>query len=226
VKVAAEETGMMTDGARPADATRPRPAARRRQRGPQTIIAIGSSTGGVDALRTILVDLPESCPPTLVVQHISGPLSESLAHGLARICRAKVLLAEDGMELSRGQICIAPGNSHHLTLSPGPLPICRLVDRPPVAGHRPSIDVLFRSCAARGPAVRAALLTGMGRDGAHGLLDIRRNGGRTLAQDEATSVVFGMARVAHGLGAVDQMLPLDRIAAALVQPEPRQAHRR
>lgn len=180
------------------------------------VIAIGSSTGGIDALHAILSEFPEGCPPTLVVQHISGPYAASFARGLAQSCAARVQLAQEGMGLERGCIYVAPGNERHLALTLRPHPRCRLIDAPPVSGHRPSIDVLFRSCTQLGPAVRAALLTGMGRDGAAGLLEIRQAGGRTVGQDETTSIVFGMARVARDLGAVQELLPLSRIAAALI----------
>lgn len=188
-------------------------------KGTGPIILIGSSTGGVDALHEILSTFPQDCPPTLVVQHISGRLTGSLASGLERACLPHVVLAEDGMGLQRGQICIAPGNTHHLVLGLTPRPICRLTAGPPISGHCPSIDALFRSAVPFGPAVRAALLTGMGRDGADGLLEIRKHGGRTVAQDRATSVVFGMARVAQEIGAVQRLLPLARIADALMAPE-------
>lgn len=181
------------------------------------VIAIGSSTGGVDALHAILSAFPEDCPATLVVQHMSGPFTAGFAKGLARSCRPRVRLAEPGMPIEPGHIYIAPGNSHHLTLALRRLRSCNLVSAQPVCGHRPSIDVLFRSCLPLGRAVRAALLTGMGRDGAEGMLAIRRNGGRTVAQDRETSVVFGMARVARELGGVEKLLPLNRIAAALIE---------
>ncbi len=199
-------------------------APRKRRDAPiDALIAIGSSTGGIDALHVILSAFPADCPPTLVVQHISGPFSVSFAKGLAGSCRARVQLAEEAAPLLPGHIYIAGGNSHHLTVSSGSKPICRLQAGPPIAGHRPSIDALFRSCAAFGPAVRAALLTGMGRDGAEGLLEIRNQGGRTCAQNAETSLVFGMARVALGLGAVEALLPLERIAAALIRPHTRKA---
>ncbi|WP_164871809.1 CheB methylesterase domain-containing protein [Solirhodobacter olei] len=181
-----------------------------------SLIVIGSSTGGVDALHEILGAFPRDCPPTLIVQHISGPFSASMTRGLAARCRAEVVLAEDRLPVVPGQIVVAPGNSHHTVLALTPRPICRLVDRPPLNGHRPSIDELFRSCALLGPVVRAALLTGMGRDGAEGMRAIKNAGGRTLAQDEASSIIFGMARVARELGAVGRMLPLDGIAGALL----------
>lgn len=209
---------MLALGSAETDQTGAAPSRHERRAIPRSpVVAIGSSTGGVDALHEILAAFPENCPPTLVVQHISGMFTPSLAKGLARACRARVVLAEDAMPLQSGQIYIAPGNARHLTVVMRQRPVCRLAEGPAVAGHRPSIDELFRSCAQFGAATCAALLTGMGRDGAEGLLAIRRQGGRTVAQDARTSLIFGMARVAQELGAVERMLPLNRIAAALME---------
>lgn len=180
------------------------------------LVAIGASTGGVDALHAVLGRFPADCPPTVVVQHIQGAYSSQLVAGLDARCAPAIREAEDGAPLVAGTVYIAPGNEKHLTVSGQPRPICRLISAPRVSGHRPSVDRLFESCAVFGPLVRAAILTGMGGDGAEGLGAIRRAGGRTVGQDAASSVVFGMARVAHERGAVERLLPLDQIAAALL----------
>lgn len=181
-------------------------------------IVIGASTGGVEALYTVLAAMPADCPPIFVVQHMRPDFMSGFADGLDRACTAQVILARDREVARAGQIYIAPAGALHLTLTltgQGPISM-RLIEGPPVQGHRPSVDRLFHSAAvlARPPA--AALLTGMGRDGAEGLLAIRMAGGPTFAQDAATSVVYGMPRVAAELGAANKILPLSRIAFALL----------
>ncbi len=178
------------------------------------IIAIGSSTGGVEALLTILRQFPEDCPPTVVVQHTGGAFSESLARLLNASTAPTVREAVNGDTLKQGQILIAPGSRHHMTLGSGHR--IKLVEAPPVSGHRPSVDMLFRSTLPVAHSVTAALLTGMGRDGAEGLLALRNAGATTIGQDQATSVVYGMPRVAAEIGAVGRQLPLSQIARHLI----------
>jgi two-component system chemotaxis response regulator CheB len=180
------------------------------------IVVIGASTGGVEALHRLLSEFPADCPPTLVVQHIRGDFTPAFADRLNRACKEHVLEAVDGRPLARGEILIAPGASRHLQLAHA-APVCRLVEAPPLTGHRPSVDALFRSAAGRGQQIAAALLTGMGQDGARGLLAIREAGGHTVAQDRDTSTVYGMPRVAAEIGAAVDILPLDRIAGALLR---------
>ena len=181
------------------------------------IIAIGSSTGGVEALGEVLKDFPANCPPTVITQHMPESFTASFAGRLNSICAPEILEAKDGALLEVGKVYIAPGKIAHLEVKTGENLYCRLTNAEPVSGHKPSVDVLFRSIAPLGSRVVAAIITGMGQDGAEGLLQIRQAGGRTVGQDEATSVVYGMPRVAHELGAVEKQLPLSKIAAALLK---------
>ncbi|MFN4129340.1 MAG: CheB methylesterase domain-containing protein [Paracoccaceae bacterium] len=198
----------------PAKANR---AAQHPGTGSGRIIVIGASTGGVEALYALLSDFPRDCPPTIVVQHMRTGYVESFVAGLDRACTADVVLAEDRQIVRPGRIHVAPAGDLHLVLSAHPAVTLRLIDAPPAHGHRPAVDPLFLSAARLRPAPVAALLTGMGRDGAEGLLRIRDAGGHTIAQDEASAVVYGMPRAARDLGAADQILPLHSIAAALLK---------
>ena len=182
----------------------------------RVLICIGASTGGVDALENVLAHFPADCPPTCIVQHILGGFSGGLARRLDRACAARVVEAEHDMRLDPGTVAIAPGNAAHLLVR-RPGTICVIRPDSQVSGHRPSVDVLFRSAAESGAQVVAALLTGMGRDGADGLHRIRAAGGRTIAQDEATSIVYGMPRVAAEIGAAEFVLPLPQIGPKLVR---------
>ncbi|WP_103333035.1 CheB methylesterase domain-containing protein [Pseudotabrizicola formosa] len=181
------------------------------------VIVIGASTGGVEALYTLLSEFPEDCPPTFVVQHMRPGFVEGFVAGLNRVCAAEVVQAQDRQVMRSGQIYIAPAGNMHLCLAATPVVSIRLTEAPPVHGHRPAVDPLFLSAAQLRPAPVAALLTGMGRDGAEGLLQIRRAGGHTIAQDRASSVVYGMPGAARDLGAAHQILPLSAIAAALLR---------
>lgn len=177
------------------------------------LIAIGSSTGGVEALHALLPSFPVDCPPTLIVQHISAAFAPAMAERLDGKCAAHVKLAEAGIPLQRGHIYIAPGNDRHMVLSHTETLMVKLAPGDPVSGHRPSVDALFESVARQvGAAAVGILLTGMGADGARGLLAMRQAGAHTIAQDEATCTVYGMPRVAAELGAAENILPLPRIA--------------
>lgn len=180
------------------------------------IVALGASTGGVDALLRILETFPANAPATVIVQHMPAAFTPSFAARLNRACAAQVSEATDGAPLRQGQIYLAPGGEAHLTLTPGPAPRCRLVRADPVNGHRPSVDFLFRSVAALQRPSIGVILTGMGRDGAEGLKAMRDVGARTLGQDEASSIVYGMPRVAMEIGAVERQLPLSKIGAAIL----------
>lgn len=176
------------------------------------LVAIGSSTGGVEVLIQLISDWPANGPPTLIVQHLPASFTGSFAARLDRASKARVCEARDGDPILPGHVYLAPGN-HHLKLrNRGGKLSCQLNDDPTVQGHRPSVDVLFHS-VANGFDGRATgvILTGMGRDGAEGLLAMRQKGSRTLAQDEATSLVYGMPRVAHEIGAAQKRVPLGRI---------------
>jgi two-component system chemotaxis response regulator CheB len=179
--------------------------------------AIGSSTGGVEALLTVLSAFPANCPPTVITQHMPGTFTRSFAERLNRSCAARVGEAYEGAPLEVGQVWLAPGGDNHLEVVGTVQKRCRLTAAPPVNGHRPSVDVLFESVArAAGRAALGVILTGMGRDGARGLLAMRNAGAATLGQNEATSVVYGMPKAAYEIGAVEQQLPLERIGAGIV----------
>lgn len=179
------------------------------------VLAIGSSTGGVEALVTMLSEFPENCPPTVITQHMPPTFTASFAARLDKTCAPKVQEAMDGMPVRAGHVYIAPGGETHLEVRGGVTPVCRLWASGPVNGHRPSVDVLFNSVADEfGRRAVGVILTGMGRDGAAGLKLMRDRGARTLGQDEATSVVYGMPRVAYELGGVERQLPLSSLAGA------------
>ncbi len=181
------------------------------------IVAIGSSTGGVEALLNVLAAFPANCPPTVITQHMPGSFTSSFAERLNRSCAARVAEASDGAPLEIGQIYLAPGGTHHLTVAGTSQLRCRLVADDPVNGHRPSVDVLFHSVVkAAGPAALGVILTGMGRDGAQGLLAMRKAGASTIGQNEASSVVYGMPKAAHEIGAVEKQYPLERIGAEII----------
>ncbi|MET0295169.1 MAG: chemotaxis response regulator protein-glutamate methylesterase [Phenylobacterium sp.] len=182
----------------------------------EAIVAIGSSTGGVEALMTVLSAFPANCPPTVITQHMPAAFTKSFAERLDRLCAAKVAEAENGALLKPGHIYLAPGGDNHLEVVHHNAPSCRVAPGDLVNGHRPSVDVLFRSVARlQRPAV-GVILTGMGRDGAEGLLAMRQAGASTLGQNEASCVVYGMPRVAFERGAVEKELPLPRISSAIL----------
>jgi len=182
------------------------------------IIAIGSSTGGVEALIAMLSCFPVNCPPTLVTQHMPPMFTRNLAARLDRLCAPSVMEASHGAPLRQGAIYIAPGGDEHLEVTGRATLTCSLKQGPPVNGHCPSVDRLFASVArAAGPNAVGVILTGMGRDGAQGLLEMRRAGARTLAQDEASSIVYGMPRAAVEIGAAEQQYALTRIGQAVLE---------
>jgi two-component system chemotaxis response regulator CheB len=180
------------------------------------IVAVGSSTGGVEALLSLVERMPANCAPMVIAQHMPGSFTRSFAERLNKASRAHVSEAKNGDPLAPGRIYVAPGGDYHLEVEGSAQLRCRVTRGDPVSGHCPSVDVLFNSVARtvkdRGVGV---ILTGMGRDGAQGLLAMREAGAHTLGQDEATCVVYGMPRAAFELGAVERQLPLDRIGAAV-----------
>lgn len=181
------------------------------------IIVIGGSTGGVEALRRLLPLFPQGVPPIAVVQHISAYFSRVVAERLDALCGLEVREATDGGLLRSGTCAIAPGDSHLAVEFVGGAYRTKLLKTPPIHHCRPAVDVLFRSAAeAAGPHAVAALLTGMGSDGALGMQAIRRAGGVTIAEHESTCVVYGMPRAAVELGAVDRSVPLPDIPAAIM----------
>ena len=193
-------------------------ALRPLQRTTHKVIALGASTGGTEALRVILGMLPADAPGVVVVQHMPPKFTRSFADRLDGLCRMRVKEAEHGDRVLAGHVLIAPGDRHMKVVRRGAAPHVEIFDGDRVNHFRPAIDVLFHACARQlGGNVIAALLTGMGDDGARGLLAMRRAGAHTIAQDEASSVVYGMPRVAAELSAAVEVLPLDDIAAALIQ---------
>lgn len=185
---------------------------------PRSIILLGASTGGTEALREVLVRLPAGLPPIVIVQHIPAHFSRAFAERLHGLCAFPVHEAEDGMALRPGEAFVAPGNFHLLVRWTGAGYRAELNSGPQVWHQRPAVDVLFKSqpeSLAR--HVVAGVLTGMGKDGAEGLLRLRRAGASTFAQDEATSVVYGMPREAWEAGGAERQIPLDAISGHLVR---------
>jgi two-component system chemotaxis response regulator CheB len=182
------------------------------------VVAIGASTGGTEAIRQILEKLPANFPPTVITQHIPAGFSKPFADRLNSICRMQVKQAEDGDELRAGHALLAPGGLHMLVRRAGAGYKITVKDGPRVCYQRPSVDVLFSSVAAEaGRNSVGVILTGMGSDGASGLLEIHKKGASTIAQDEESCVVFGMPREAIRKGAASQVLPLDQISSAMMR---------
>ncbi len=183
------------------------------------VIGIGASTGGVAALNRILPVFPASAPGIVIVQHIPAGFSAEFAQHLGTICAMKASEARDGDRVLRGHILVAPGGNRQLEVRRiGGEYRVSLKEGPPVSGHTPSVNVLFNSLAEHvGRNTAGCLLTGMGDDGASGLLSILRAGGHTVAQDRESCAVWGMPAVAHSLGAVERLLPLVDIPAALLE---------
>lgn len=178
------------------------------------IIAIGASTGGTEAIKQILTQMPAQAPGILVVQHMPPQFTSAFADRLNQLCRIQVKEAQNGESVGTGKALIAPGNLHLVLVRSGAKYVAKTKAGPRVHYQRPSVDVLFHSVAAQaGPNAVGILLTGMGSDGARGLLAIRRAGGKTIAQDESTCVVFGMPKEAIQMGAAERILPLPRIAS-------------
>ncbi len=176
------------------------------------VVAIGSSTGGVEALIAVLSRFPANCPPTLITQHMPATFTKSFSERLNRLCAPEVAEAEDGMPVLPGHVYLAPGSAH-LEIENPSKPRCRLHDGERVSGHRPSADVLFSSVArVVGARSLGVILTGMGRDGAQGMLEMRQAGAETIGQDEASCIVYGMPKVAFEIGAVSRQLPLGKMA--------------
>lgn len=185
------------------------------------IVAIGASTGGTEALKDILRAMPFDAPGIVIVQHMPVGFTAAFAEHLADICKMEVREAAPGDRVVRGRALLARGDRHLLVRRRGFELVVELSDAPPVCRHRPSVDVLFRSVAdAAGAGAVGVILTGMGADGADGLLTMKRAGAATIAQDESTSVVFGMPKEAIDRGAADVVLPLPRIAAGILQRAP------
>ena len=181
------------------------------------VIVIGASTGGTEAVKDVLVQMPAGSPPILVAQHMPEGFTRSFAARLDSLCAIRVKEADDGERALPGHAYIAPGHSHLMLKKAGGVYSCLLTKGDPVNRHRPSVDVLYRSAARSGGAnVLGVILTGMGKDGAAGMAEMHRAGAYTFAQDESSCVVFGMPKEAIAQGGVDEILPLDEIASALL----------
>lgn len=181
------------------------------------LVAIGTSTGGTNALETILTELPPLSPPIAIVQHMPEKFTAQFAKRLNSICQVEVKEAEQGDEIPPGRAVIAPGNRHMTIRMSGARFYVDLKDGPPINRHRPSVDVLFRSVSQQiGRNSVGIIMTGMGDDGARGLLEMKKAGAYTVAQDEASSIVFGMPKEAIQLGATEIVLPLRRIASEIL----------
>lgn len=182
------------------------------------VVVVGASTGGTEALRQLLEAMPPDAPGIAIVQHMPEVFTAQFARRLDQTCRIEVKEASPDDRLVPGRALVAPGNRHLAVRRSGALYFVDVLDGPPVSLHRPSVDVLFRSAAqAAGRNAVGVILTGMGDDGAAGMLELRNAGARTIAQDEATSVVFGMPKEAIARGAVDEVLPLSRIPQAVLR---------
>ncbi|MBA2778879.1 protein-glutamate methylesterase/protein-glutamine glutaminase [Billgrantia kenyensis] len=183
----------------------------------EKLIIIGASTGGTEAIRSVLEPLPANSPAILITQHMPGGFTRSFAERLDRLCSITVKEASDGERVLPGHAYIAPGDAHLKVARSGANYVARLDDGPPVNRHRPSVDVLFHSAATQaGRNAIGVILTGMGKDGAAGLLEMRQAGSPTLAQDEASCVVFGMPREAIALGGAVEVVGLEDIPERLM----------
>lgn len=201
-----------------ADAVLELPKSRAMVQTTEKVVAVGASTGGTEALSELLQSLPADSPGMVVVQHMPEKFTASFAARLDSLCHVTVKEASDADSVLRGQVLIAPGNRHTLLKRSGARYFVEVKDGPLVNRHRPSVDVLFRSTARyAGRNAVGIIMTGMGDDGARGMLEMKEAGAVNIAQDEATSVVFGMPAEAIKLGAVHRVLPLSRIAYELVR---------
>ncbi|MEI8014443.1 MAG: chemotaxis response regulator protein-glutamate methylesterase [Nitrospira sp.] len=182
-----------------------------------TIIAIGASTGGTEAVKDVLMALPPNTPPILITQHMPERFTQTWADRMNQLCRISVKEAEDGDSVLPGHALVAPGSYHMTLVRSGARYTVRINQDPPVNRHRPSVDVMFASVAQyAGANSVGVILTGMGGDGAREMLTMKQAGAFTIAQDEASCVVFGMPKEAIKLGGVDKILPLSEIPAAIV----------
>lgn len=201
--------------------TAPRPAAAPKLSLSETtnkLIAIGASTGGTEALKEVLMQFPPNSPGIMIVQHMPAKFTTSFAERLDSLCQIRVKEAEDGDAVVPGTALLAPGNYHMVMRRSGARYYVNIKSGPMVCYQRPAVDVLFNSVAAYGGAnAIGVILTGMGKDGAQGMLKMKEAGARTIAQDEASCVVFGMPKEAIELGAADKVLPLKDITAAVLK---------
>jgi len=195
----------------------PKKVAAVTRRNNKQIIAIGSSTGGTEALKELLVKLPVDSPPIVITQHIPKSFSGPFSRRLNDMCDVTVQEATTGMQLEAGNVYVAPGDGHLIVMKKGASYTCVINDGPAVNRHKPSVDVMFKSLVESAKKdVIAVMLTGMGSDGAEGMLELLQTGAKTMAQDEASSVVWGMPGSAVRLSAVQSIVPLSEMAEHLV----------
>jgi two-component system, chemotaxis family, protein-glutamate methylesterase/glutaminase len=210
-------TNMATKAAHSTDAVLPKAPPPKQLRTTDRIIAIGASTGGTEAIKEVLMRLPPDTPGVVIAQHIPKAFSGPFAKRMNDCCQVTVYEAQDGQQVLAGHAYIAPGDKHLMVVRDGARYVCRLDDGVPVNRHKPSVDVLFRSVAQNaGRNAIGAILTGMGKDGARGLKEMLDAGSRTIAQDEATSVVWGMPGEAVSLGAAQYVLALENVAGKIL----------
>lgn len=208
---------MSSSAASPAAASVMTPVAKSGLAASGKIVFVGASTGGTEAIKEFLLGVPADCPPILVVQHMPEAFTASFAHRLDSLCAPRVIEAQGNEKVEPGTVYIAPGHSHLLIRRGNAGYLTELAAAPPVNRHRPSVDVLFDSAATLvGRKAIGVILTGMGKDGAQGLLRLRQAGARTFGQDEASCVVYGMPREAFLVGAVEEQCPLDQMARRVV----------
>lgn len=201
-----------------ADVIMEKPTSKAMMQTTEKVVMVGASTGGTEALRVFLEALPADSPGIVIVQHMPENFTAAFARRLDGLCRISVKEAQDNDSVVRGRALIAPGNRHTLLKRSGARYYVEVKDGPLVSRHRPSVDVLFRSAARyAGKNAVGVIMTGMGDDGAHGLLEMKQAGARTVAQDEATCVVFGMPNEAIKLGGADFVLPLESIAREVLR---------
>jgi two-component system chemotaxis response regulator CheB len=201
-----------------ADAVMPRPTGNAMLRTTEKIVAVGASTGGTEALRVFLESMPQDAPGLVIVQHMPENFTKAFASRLNILCNIEVKEAENNDTILRGRALIAPGNKHLLIKRSGARYFVEVKEGPLVSRHRPSVDVLFRSAAQfAGANAIGVIMTGMGDDGARGMLEMKEAGAYNIAQDEKSCVVFGMPNEAIKLGAVDRVLHLDSIAEAVLR---------
>lgn len=201
-----------------ADTVLAKPGTKSMAQTTEKVVVVGASTGGTEALRVFLEMLPLDSPGVVIVQHMPETFTAAFANRLNNICKVSVKEAKDNDTIIPGQALIAPGNHHVLLKRSGSRYYAEIKDGPLVCRHRPSVDVLFRSAARyAGKNAVGVILTGMGDDGARGMMEMKEAGSTNIAQDEATSVVFGMPNEAIKRGGVDKVLPLDGISRAVVK---------
>ena len=216
-RAAAIATNIATKAAHSTDAVLPKAPPPKQLRTTDRIIAIGASTGGTEAIKEVLMRLPPDTPGVVIAQHIPKAFSGPFAKRMNDCCQVTVYEAQDGQQVLAGHAYIAPGDKHLMVVRDGARYVCRLDDGVPVNRHKPSVDVLFRSVAQNaGRNAIGAILTGMGKDGARGLKEMLDAGSRTIAQDEATSVVWGMPGEAVSLGAAQYVLALETVAGKIL----------